>query len=110
MSVYLENDVVLVRYPFVDLQDSKVRPAIIVSTLHVSQDVFIVPLTSRITDLLPGEFVLDKWTESGLNVASAVKRGIYTIHQKLIFKKIGSLAQNDQTTLIASLQSWLNLT
>ena len=46
MSVYLENDVVLVRYPFVDLQDSKVRPAIIVSTLHVSQAVTTIQLNS----------------------------------------------------------------
>lgn len=41
MSDYLTNDVVLVRYPFSDLQMSKVRPAIIVSALHISQDVFI---------------------------------------------------------------------
>jgi mRNA interferase MazF len=109
MSVYSTNDIVLVRYPFSDLQVSKVRPAIIVSALHISQDVFIVPLTSRITNLLPGEFVLENWKESGLNLASTVKRGIYTIHQSLIFKKPGCLAQNDQTTLIASLRRWLNL-
>ncbi len=53
MSDYLTNDIVLVRFPFSDLQMSKVRPAIIVSGLHISQDVFIVPLTSRMTNLLP---------------------------------------------------------
>ena len=110
MSDYLTNDIVLVRYPFSDLQVSKVRPAIIVSALHISRDVFIVPLTSRITNLLPGEFVLENWKESRLNVASAVKRGIYTIHQNLIVKKVGCLEQNDQSTLIASLRSWLDLT
>lgn len=110
MSDYLTSDIVLVRYPFSDLQVSKVRPAIIVSALHISRDVFIVPLTSRITNLLPGEFVLENWKESGLNVASAVKRGIYTIHQNLIVKKVGCLEQNDQSTLIASLRSWLDIT
>ena len=109
MSDYSKNDIVLVRYPFSDLQDSKVRPAIVVSALHISHDVFIVPLTSRTSSLMPGEFVLENWKESGLNVASAVKRGIYTIHQMLIYKKVGCLTQNDQTTLIASLRSWLNL-
>lgn len=110
MSDYLTSDIVLVRYPFSDLQVSKVRPDIIVSALHISRDVFIVPLTSRITNLLPGEFVLENWKESGLNVASAVKRGIYTIHQNLIVKKVGCLEQNDQSTLIASLRSWLDIT
>lgn len=109
MSDYSANDIVLVRYPFSDLRVSKVRPAIIVSAPHRSHDVFIVPLTSRTASLLHGEFVLENWKESGLNVASAVKRGIYTIHQTLIHKKVGCLAQNDQTTLIASLRSWLNL-
>lgn len=110
MPDYSTNDVVLVRYPFSDLSAFKVRPAIIVSAPHVSQDVFIVPLTSKITNLLPSEFVLENWEQSGLNVASAVKRGIYTIHQNLILKKVGHLTQKDQPTLILSLRNWLNLT
>jgi mRNA interferase MazF len=39
------NDVVLVRYPFSDLSGSKVRPAVVVSAPHPSQDWIIVPLT-----------------------------------------------------------------
>ena len=110
MPDYSMNDVVLVRYPFSDLSAFKVRPAIVVSEPHISQDLFIVPLTSRITNLLPSEFVLENWAQSGLNVASAVKRGIYTIHQNLVLKKVGRLTQKDQTTLILSLRNWLNLT
>lgn len=33
------NDVILVRYPFCDLSGAKVRPAVVVSAPHVSQDV-----------------------------------------------------------------------
>ncbi len=102
MSDYLTNDIVLVRYPFSDSQISKVRPAIIVSAPHMSHDVFIVPLTSRTATLLPGEFVLENWKVSGLNVTSAVKRGKYTIHQRLVLKKVGCLTQSDQMTLIGS--------
>jgi mRNA interferase MazF len=39
-------DVILVRYPFSDLSSSKLRPAVIVSTAHPSQDILITPLTS----------------------------------------------------------------
>ena len=59
MPDYSTNDVVLVRYPFSDLSAFKVRPAIIVSAPHISQDVFIVPLTSKITNLLPSESVVE---------------------------------------------------
>ena len=58
MPSYSKNDVVLVRYLFSDLSGSKVRPAIIVNEPHISQDVMIVPLTSRLSSLLAGEFVL----------------------------------------------------
>lgn len=44
--------------PFSNLSGSKIRPAVVVSASHPSQDVFIVPLTSRVSPLLVGEFVL----------------------------------------------------
>ena len=53
MPGYSKNEVILVRYPFSALSGVKVRPAIIVNAPHVSQDVFIVPLTSRTTLSLP---------------------------------------------------------
>ena len=68
-------EVVLVRYPFSDLTSSKVRPAIVVNAAHVSQDLFVVALTSKTSNLLSGEFVLTEWKKAGLNVETAVKRG-----------------------------------
>jgi mRNA interferase MazF len=52
MPSFSKHEVVLVRYPFSDLTGAKVRPAVIIGTSHVSQDVFIVPLTSKTTSLL----------------------------------------------------------
>ena len=77
MASFSKNDVILVRYPFSDLTASKVRPAVVVNAPHVSQDLFIVPLTSRTASLLPGEFLLTEWRAAGLNVPTAVKRGLY---------------------------------
>ena len=109
MPNYSKNDVVLVRYPFSDLSSSKVRPAIVVNAKHISQDIFIVPLTSKTNSLLPGEFVLTEWQAARLNVLSAVKRGIYTVEEKLIIKKIGKLQQVDVQKLEYSLKTWLDL-
>lgn len=109
MPSYLKNDIILVRYPFSDLSNSKVIPAVIVNAPHVSQDIFIVPLTSKTTPLLAGEFVLSDWEAAELNVATAVKRGLYTVQQNLIVTKIGRLTASDAEQLEQSLRYWLEL-
>ena len=86
MPNYSKNDILLVRYQFTDLSGTKVRPAVVVHAPHPSQDSFVVPLTSRLTALQAGEFALADWEKAGLNVPTAVKRGIYTIHPSLIVK------------------------
>ncbi|WP_447969830.1 hypothetical protein [Nitrospira sp. M1] len=70
---------------------------------------FIVPLTSKTTSLLQGEFALANWKEAGLNVPSAVKRGVYTVHESLVVKKVGKLSEADVVSLDASLRNWLDL-
>ena len=110
MPNYLKNDVVLVRYPFSDLSKFKIRPAIIVNSKHISQDVLIGPLTSKTSSLLPGEFALVEWQTAQLNVPSAVKRDIYTIRKYLKIKKtIGKLHPVDIQKLEDSLRNWLGL-
>ncbi len=65
MPSYLKPEVVLVRYPFSDLTSAKVRPAVVVNAAHVSQDLFVVALTSKTSGLLAGEFVLTEWKVAG---------------------------------------------
>ncbi len=109
MANYSKGDVILVRYPFTNLSDKKVRPAIAVSAAHPSNDVFIVPLTSRTKSLTAGEFVMLDWKDAGLNVVSAVKRGLFTIHQDLIIKSVGNASTEDAGSLDRSLREWLGL-
>src|SRR5882672_4623684 len=109
MPSYSKNEIVLVRYPFSDLTSAKVRPAVIVNAPHASQDVLIVPLTSKTTTLLTGEFVLADWKGAGLNVETAVKRGIFTMHQTLVLKSLGRLLPRDAEKLASSLREWLDL-
>lgn len=109
MPNYSKNDIILVRYPFTDLSNSKIRPAVVISIPHISEDIFIVPLTSKIVSLLPDEFVLVNWKDAGLNVPTAVKRGIYTVSKHLIIKTIGNLFSSDSERLEDSLCKWLGL-
>lgn len=109
MPSYSKNDIILVRYPFSDLSGSKVRPALVVSEPHTSQDVFVAASTSQIDGLLPGEFVLDHWGDAGPLVPTAFKRALYTAHPSLIAKTIGKLAESDSRRVQASLRGWLGL-
>jgi mRNA interferase MazF len=109
MPSYSKNEVLLVRYPFSDLSATKIRPAVVVSAPHPFQDVFVVPLTSKTSPLSDGEFALADWAAAGLNVPTAVKRGIYTVHPSLIVKRIGTLGAADAAQLEQSLQTWLGM-
>lgn len=109
MPSYLKGSIVLVRFPFSDLSDAKVRPAVVVNAPHPSHDLFIVPLTIKIDRLQPGEFKMQAWKAAGLNVPTAVKRGLFTIHESLILKTVGSITPTDTEALEQSLRAWLQL-
>lgn len=109
MPSFSRHEVVLVRYPFSDLSGSKVRPAVILNGDHPSNDVILVALTSRIDRLLPGEYQLEDWQGAGLNVPTAVKRGIFTVHGSLVIRVVGSLHAKDFEALDKSLRGWLGL-
>ncbi len=109
MPSYLKHDIVLVRYPFSDLTGTKVRPAVVVNAPHPSQDLLVVPLTSRTGGLLPGEFILSDWQQAGLNIETAIKRGVYTLKESLVSKRVGKLEHKDIVQLDASLHEWLGL-
>ena len=94
MQNFSKSKVVLVKYSFTDLENFKIRPAVVISK-SLYDDIFIVPLTSRTTFLNDDEFILHNWKKSGLNVETAVKKGIYTIESKLIIKEIGHLTKID---------------
>ena len=106
MPNYSRGSVILVRFPFSDLTSSKVRPAIVVSAAHPSQDLL---MTSRTDRLQPGEFAMQNWRAAGLNVPSAVKRGVFTIQQSLVIRTVGSISAADGRELEKSLRAWLGL-
>jgi mRNA interferase MazF len=45
MPNYSKNIIILVRYPFSDLSNAKVRPAVIVNAPHSSQDILMESLS-----------------------------------------------------------------
>jgi mRNA interferase MazF len=109
MNNYSKNEIVLIKYPFSDLINLKIRPAVVINDKYPSYDLIVIPLTSKINNLLPGEFVLKEYIKSGLNVETAVKRGFYTIDKRLVVQSVGHLNETDKLLLIQSIKDWLNI-
>ncbi len=110
MPSYSKHDVIPGALSLLRLIEFKGKTCfVVVSTSHPSQDILITPLTSKTGSLMAGEFVLSEWAAAGLNVATAVKRGVYTVHESLVIKVTGQLSRVDADQLEQSLRDWLGL-
>ena len=109
MTSYDRGDVVLATLPFSDLTGMKKRPAVVVSAPHPSVDLVLLPLTSQLENLQPGEFALVEWKGAGLLFPSVVKRGLFTLDKACINRRFGRLAVTDQGKLDGALRLWLSL-
>ena len=91
-----QKEIVLLPFPFTDLEGSKVRPAIIVSNDYLnkrSDDCIMVPLTAVIKDAPYSTIINQEDMGSGKLVKPSMVRidKIFTVEQKLAIMKIGSI-------------------
>ena len=97
------GDVVLVGFPFTNLQATKQRPAVVISTAAYQQnraDVILMAITSQIREPLTfGEYLLQDWQQAGLLKPSVLKPLIATLEQTQIIRTLGQLTANDQNAL-----------
>ena len=95
-----KGDIVLVPFPFTDLSQTKLRPAVVLYTEPTNNDVTLCFITSQgIDTLFAGEFLLDtadsEFSITGLKVSSKVRvTRMMTIERKLILRRLGKLGNN----------------
>jgi mRNA interferase MazF len=79
------GDVVLIAFPFTNLQTTKKRPAVIINSAAYSArrpDFILFAVPSRITPSLGfGECLINDWQQAGLLKLSAFKPVIATLEQ-----------------------------
>ena len=97
------GDIVLVPFPFTDQAAAKQRPAVVVSNAAYNRakpDLLLMAVTSqlRATAAL-GEIWIGQWQAAGLLKPSAVKPVFATIEQRLVIRRLGTLATADQAAL-----------
>ena len=103
MTTYNSGDVVLVGFPFTNLQTIKKRPAVIISHSSYQQhrpDVILMAITSQIRHpLATDEALIHDWQTAGLAKPSVLKPLIATIEQTNIIRRMGKLSSKDQFNL-----------
>jgi mRNA interferase MazF len=100
-----KGDIVLVSFPFTDLSQTKLRPAVVLFVERKTEDVTLCFISSQALDTVhSGEFVLTpsdpEFSETGLKVASKVRvTRIATLERKLIVRRLGKLGINQMQKL-----------
>jgi mRNA interferase MazF len=110
------GDILLVRFPFSDLESSKRRPAVALvrSDLTAKVGVVTIAMITSKTDGLkfPGDYRIENWEDAGLLHPSLVRLAkVATIEGNMVDKTIGRLEVSDLKKLQLSFQkhfkAWL---
>ncbi|MCJ2542487.1 type II toxin-antitoxin system PemK/MazF family toxin [Thermostichus vulcanus] len=92
-----KGDIVLVPFPFTDLSQTKLRPAVILWVEPQGQDITLCFISSQnLERITPDELLLEigdpEFTQTGLKVTSKIKvTKIITLERQLLQRRLGSL-------------------
>ena len=106
------GDVVLALFTFSDEQGAKRRPSVVLSTdryHHGRREVVLAAITSNVSRILPGDYLLQEWRAAGLLFPSVVTGIIRTARQDRIERRLGSLAAGDLAGVEAEIRATLGL-
>ncbi|MGG6238375.1 type II toxin-antitoxin system PemK/MazF family toxin [Nodosilinea sp. AN01ver1] len=110
---YRQFDVVVVPFPFTDVEASKRRPALVLSADQAFNRPVGHSVMAMITTASHSAWALDvEITDlklAGLKAPSIVRMKLFTLDHALVRKQVGRLSPADQAAVIESLASLLPL-
>lgn len=95
-------DVVVVPFPFTDRNATKRRPALVLTQSIFNQAVqqaVLAMITSAEQSSWPGDCAIDDIDAVGLPAACLIRLKLFTLDQRLILRKAGTLGAADQKKL-----------
>ena len=107
-TMYEQGDVVLMPFPYSDLSTAKQRPALILSNskFNKTQDRICCLITSQACDGI--KITKNYYQQGKLPFSSWVKPyRIFTVHEKVIRKKLCRLNANFHQAVLQSLQEYV---
>ena len=97
-------DIVLVPFPFSELNNIKVRPAVVISTTKDKyEDLIVSAISSVIPDSIsPNEIIIEISSVNNLRSKSVIKVDrIVTIKKESVIAKIGNLSELELNNFIS---------
>ena len=90
--MYKKFKIILVPFPFTDLSNYKIRPAIIVSSNVLGSDIIVAFMSSTTKKMSFGDIKIKKTDKNGLKINSIVKISkLATLDKKIILGEIGEV-------------------
>jgi len=111
--MYNCGEIVLIQFPFTNLTESKIRPALALS--EKGDDVIVIGIFSKVPEVLEESWFRVEETapwfiQTGLKKTSVIKtEKIAVIHKSLVKKKIGSLPDDELIPVKEKIRKTLNL-
>ena len=93
---FKKYDIILVRFPFSDLKESKIRPALVIKPLE-GENTILCQITTKSRGISKYEVILKrKNCEGNIQFDSNIYLDmIFTLHESLILDKIGYVRDED---------------
>ena len=108
---YKPFEVVVVPFPFTDRKEGKRRPALVLSDQtqfnKPSGHTVLAMITSQKNPDWPLDTTITGKRRAGLAAPSKVRMKLFTLDNRLIVKKIGTLSDKDRKAVTKALQSLL---
>jgi len=104
MARFVKGDIVVVPYPFSDLERSKRRPALVVANLE-DDDLILCQITSRqVTDQYAMPLNAEDYAEGGLRrLSNARPNRILTVDTNVVLYKAGRLSPSRMSEIIEAI-------
>lgn len=108
-------EVVKVPFPFIDSVNSKMRPALILSSAKqfnakVGSSIMVMITSLKPTkDLWPSDIVIENLQIAGLPVPSIIRFKAFTLDHRLIIGRLGVLSKRDENAVQIKLKEILVL-
>ena len=104
------GDIVLVRYPFTDFSDEKLRPALVLLPEDEEGDYLLAFITSIKLKRNNFDLLLTVTKENGLRKDSVLRmKKIMAVHKSLILGKIGTVSIEEWNTVKFNLKVMFGL-
>ncbi|MBI5446916.1 MAG: type II toxin-antitoxin system PemK/MazF family toxin [Deltaproteobacteria bacterium] len=102
-------DVAVVPFPFTEKLGAKKRPALVLSgsAFNHAGHTILAMITSKGHSPWPGDTAIDDLAAAGLKVSCMVRMKLFTLDNRLILNRIGSLSGTDTERVRSALRSAL---